>query len=209
MKCRIIFTLIVLLSVANRACAQLSFGVDMGMNVSQLSMSKAVADTRNRQGYFLGPKVKATLPIVGLGADAAVRYTQKNAAFESWSDQVYVKEEMSYIEIPVNVLWEFSALKAFGFFLATGPQWNWYIGTSTWESEDNFRATFNHSMFSWNIGIGISVMDRVNLCLSRNIPIENQGTFVTKVYNTVSKQVEDAEMAMKNYGWQIALSFYF
>lgn len=60
------------------AQAQLKFGVKAGLNVSKASISKGVFSSDNRTGFFIGPMAEFTLPIVGLGVDAALLYDNKS-----------------------------------------------------------------------------------------------------------------------------------
>ena len=59
--------------------AQIKFGLKGGLNITDMSMSKDVLDASNRTGFFIGPSVKFTLPVVGLGIDAAALYDQREA----------------------------------------------------------------------------------------------------------------------------------
>ena len=44
--------------------AQIKFGLKGGLNITDMSMSKDVLDASNRTGFFIGPSVKFTLPVV-------------------------------------------------------------------------------------------------------------------------------------------------
>lgn len=65
---------------ANNAQAQVQFGLKGGLNVTSMSLDKdKLLDTENQAGFFIGPTVKFTLPIVGLGIDASALYDQREA----------------------------------------------------------------------------------------------------------------------------------
>ena len=68
-----------MISAANTAQAQVKFGVKGGLNVTNMSFSKDVVDANNQTGFFIGPTLKFTLPIVGLGIDASALYDQREA----------------------------------------------------------------------------------------------------------------------------------
>ena len=70
---RFLILTIIALSAATNACAQLCYGLDLGLDVSRLGFSKSVVDAKNRAGFFLGPKIHAKIPKIGLGADIALR----------------------------------------------------------------------------------------------------------------------------------------
>lgn len=66
-----LFTLIVLVAAtyfAVPANAQLKFGIKGGLNITDMSLSNDVFETSNRTGFFIGPTIKFTLPIVGLAS---------------------------------------------------------------------------------------------------------------------------------------------
>ena len=56
--------------------AQVSFGLKGGLNETKLSLNQSDLEESisNKSGFFIGPTVRFTLPIVSLGMDAAVRY---------------------------------------------------------------------------------------------------------------------------------------
>ena len=71
-----IFTLVVL-AVAMTMTAQaqgIKFGVKAGLNITKMSISKDVFDSKNKAGFFVGPTLKLSLPM-GFGADIALTNT--------------------------------------------------------------------------------------------------------------------------------------
>lgn len=101
----IVFLVAVMLFAAN-ANAQIKFGLKGGLNVTSMSFSEEVFDASNKTGFFVGPMVKVTVPIVGLSFDAAALYDQKEAdvkytGTEGELGKVNVKQQS--INIPVNV----------------------------------------------------------------------------------------------------------
>lgn len=72
----IVFLMAAMLFAAN-ANAQIKFGLKGGLNVTSMSFSEEVFDASNKTGFFVGPMVKVTVPIVGLSFDAAVCTTRK------------------------------------------------------------------------------------------------------------------------------------
>ena len=72
-----------MLLTATTAQAQVNFGVKGGLNVTNMSLSNDVLDASNRAGFFFGPTVKFTLPIVGLGVDASALYDERSAKVEN------------------------------------------------------------------------------------------------------------------------------
>ena len=50
-----------------------TWGVEAGMNFNSLSFDKEMFESGNRAGFFVGPKVKVKVPIVGLGLEYRLR----------------------------------------------------------------------------------------------------------------------------------------
>lgn len=191
----LILTAIIGLSVT--ASAQTQFGLEAGAIINKMSFSKDVFISDNRSGFFLGPKVKGTIPLLGLGFDGALLYAQRTADISDWE-----KKHMSYIRVPVNVRWEIGP-KVFGVYVATGPQWDWYVGNSNLTTREGLRATFEHSIVSWNVGAGLMIANHVQIGASYGIPITNTGR-IKDIYNDVSDNI-----SMKNKEWQIRLNYFF
>ena len=68
-----------MLFATSSAQAQVKFGLKGGLNVTNMSLNSEVFDADNQTGFFIGPTVKFTLPIVGLGIDASALYDQRDA----------------------------------------------------------------------------------------------------------------------------------
>lgn len=95
-----------MLLTATTAQAQIDFGVKGGLNVTNMSLSNDVLDASNRAGFFFGPTVKFTLPIVGLGVDASALYDQRSAKVENaGKEDKTIKQQQ--IAFPVNLRYGF------------------------------------------------------------------------------------------------------
>lgn len=194
---RLFFILTAIIGLSVTASAQTQFGLEAGAIINKMSFSKDVFISDNRSGFFLGPKVKGTIPLLGLGFDGALLYAQRTADISDWE-----KKHMSYIRVPVNVRWEIGP-KVFGVYVATGPQWDWYVGNSNLTTREGLRATFEHSIVSWNVGAGLMIANHVQIGASYGIPITNTGR-IKDIYNDVSDNI-----SMKNKEWQIRLNYFF
>ena len=79
---KIFSTLVIMacLLLAVPAQAQVKFGLKGGLDVSKLD--NKVGD--NTTGFFVGPMVDVTLPIIGLGIDVAALYSQSGIHNQDW-----------------------------------------------------------------------------------------------------------------------------
>ena len=83
------------LAVAIPAQAQLlKFGVKGGVNLSKLKL-EGMKD--NSTGFFFGPMAEVTIPIVGLGVDGALLYSQRGDK----TDGIYIKQDT--LDININL----------------------------------------------------------------------------------------------------------
>ena len=106
------------------AKAQLMFGVKGGYNLTQMSLDKEVLKSSNRNGFFFGPTMAFSLPILGLGVDAAALYDQREARL---GDDPYTSLKAKMVTIPVNLRLNFATDGALGIFVFAGPQFGFNL----------------------------------------------------------------------------------
>ena len=83
------FTLVVLLATMTVAAqAQVKFGVKGGLNLTNMKFDNSIVDKSNQTGFFIGPTINFTLPVVGLGIDASALYDQRSAKIEGSDDKL-------------------------------------------------------------------------------------------------------------------------
>lgn len=66
---------IVSIAASAQTAKMFNWGVEAGMNFNSLSFDKEMFESGNRAGFFVGPKVKVKVPLVGLGLDGALLYS--------------------------------------------------------------------------------------------------------------------------------------
>ncbi len=190
------FLLVLMSCVALSASAQtklVRFGVEGGLNVNKMSFSKDLLSSENRCGFFVGPKMYVKIPLVGLGADAAVLYSLNGASAELRDELGEVvrvdSKNFSYFEIPVNLRYDVSFLKIAGAYVATGPQYN--IALNSMDALKEVGMT-RRSSWGWNVGVGLKLWDKLQLGVTYTIPISglNSGTFGEVIGNAKQKTVK-------------------
>ena len=186
------FLLVLLSCVALSGFAQtklVRFGVEGGLNVNKMSFSKELLSSENRCGFFVGPKMYVKIPLVGLGADAAVLYSLNGASKVDNNTGDVHNKNLSYFEIPVNLRYDVSFLKIAGAYVATGPQYN--IALNSMDALQDVGMT-RRSSWGWNVGAGLKLWDKLQLGVSYTIPISglNSGTFGEVIGNAKQKTVK-------------------
>ena len=178
--------------------AQFSWGIQAGLNMSNVSVKDAAEDAsgaiKSRTGFFVGPTVKFTLPIVGLGIDASALYDQR----EGKSGTETIKSQS--LQIPVNVRYGIGLGSIAEVFAFAGPQFGFKLsGDKNFGSEE---WTLKSSNLSANIGIGATVLSKLQAKLNYNIALGKTGEFKDK---EIAKEIGSA----KFNAWQISLAYFF
>ena len=174
----ILVTLTLLLGV-QPAKAQLSFGVVGGLNLSKLSYDNLSSNltSDNRCGWYIGPKVEFKVPLIGLGVDAAVEYSQRrlNGEVETGTSTVSSSTTLKTIEIPINLRYSIGLASLASLYVATGPQFGFNVGDKKWNwnnitgAADGFEL--KKSNVTWNIGAGVKLLSHLEVGVGYNIAL--------------------------------------
>lgn len=195
----------------NSAQAQVKFGLKGGLNVTNMSLNSEVFDADNQTGFFIGPTVKFTLPIVGLGIDASALYDQRDAKItvEDNGASVESKIKNQSINIPINLRYGVGLGSTASVYLFAGPQFGFNVGDKNQSIfKDMGEWRLKSSTFSVNVGLGAMLLSHLQISANYNIACGKTGE------TTVSSALgEVAQSAAKKRGranaWQIGLAYYF
>ena len=195
---------VLMMMAAIPSVAQVKFGVKGGLNVTKMSVSSEVYSADNNNGFFIGPTVKFTLPIVGLGIDAAALYDERKGSlvrFDNKSEDVKFKS----INVPVNLRWNIGLGSLAGIYLAAGPQFGFALGDfgDAWDSSFYKKENMNVSI---NLGAGLSLLKHLELGFTYNIQTKDSYA-ITEDWagGNLGLQVTD----IKTNAWQISAAYYF
>ena len=203
-----IFAMVVLLATMTVAAqAQVKFGVKGGLNVTSMKLSKDIVDKSNQTGFFVGPTIKFTIPVVGLGIDAAALYDQRSA--EVGDEDI----KQQSIQIPVNLRYGFGLGSTASIFLFAGPQFGFNVGDKSFLSIDAAtntasRWTLKSSNLSANVGLGLMLLNHLQVSANYNVAIGKTGDF--NVWTATSSSMADAISGdTKANSWQLAVTYFF
>ena len=192
---------------ATQANAQVNFGLKGGLNVTSMSFSNEVFDASNKTGFFVGPMVKITVPIVGLSFDAAALYDQKETGvkYNTNGDYGYANVKQQSINIPVNIRYGWGMSSLANIFLFAGPQWGINVGDKTFKWTEASCYSLKQSNFSVNVGAGVTLLKHVQISANYNIACgKSADASIAKVGETMIKGDKS-----HNNSWQIALGYWF
>ena len=204
------FTLVVLLATMTVAAqAQVKFGVKGGLNLTSMKLSKDIVDKSNQAGFFIGPTIKFTLPVVGLGIDASALYDQRSAEV---GDE---KIKQQSIQIPVNLRYGIGLGSTASIFLFAGPQFGFNVGDKDFTSIDAATSTISSwtlksSNLSANVGLGLMLLNHLQVSANYNIAIGKTGDF--DVIKSTASSIGDAITGSgdaKTNSWQLSVAYFF
>ncbi len=175
------------LCVAIPAQAQLlRWGVKGGVNMTKIDFGENYKD--KMAGFFIGPMAEVNIPVVGLGVDAALLFSQKGIK----ADDGRVKQ--FGVDIPVNLKYTLGLGSMLGIYVAAGP--DFYFD---FKGEKNGMER-KRAQVGINVGGGVKLFKHLQAGISYNIPMGDHFTF---------KEAGQALRKGKDKTWQVSLAYMF
>lgn len=184
----------------NEAQAQVSFGIKSGLNETKLSLNQSDLEESisNKSGFFIGPTVRFTLPIVSLSMDAAVLYDQREAEVKDTGEKLQQKS----VQIPIHARYGFGLGAFASLYLYAGPQFGFNVGGDT-EKQKVSDWSLKTANISGNAGLGLMFANHLQVSVNYNFALSKNAE-----YKVIKNGVEN-NVKVKNNAWQIALAYYF
>ena len=197
-----ILTVIVLacITFATPTQAQVKFGLKGGLNLTSISTDGNSDGVSNKAGFFVGPTVKFTLPVVGLSIDASALYDQRQGKIKA-TDQTFKSQS---IQIPVNVRYGVGLSSIVNVFAFAGPQFGFNIGDKTKVLDQVGTWSLKSSNISGNVGIGATVFSKLQITANYNFQLSKTGEI------EVVENGQSLGSGKVNFNsWQLGLGYYF
>ena len=174
----------VCIGMAMPAQAQIHFGVKGGLNLSKASFSNVKENFKkdNFTGFFIGPMAEFTIPIVGLGVDGALLFSQRG------KDEV----KQTGLEVPVNLKYTIGLGSLLGIYIAAGP--DFFFDFKKKDYVDRKKA-----QVALNLGAGVKLLKHLQVGVTYQLPMGDSFTW------------EEAGKAFgaKNKTWQVSAAYLF
>ena len=191
--------LIILMAfIAVPAKSQLKFGVKGGLNISSVHLNSDILKADNVTGFQIGPMIETTIPLIGVGLDAAILYSQKGMDVKSETG-TSTNVKTDYIDVPVNLKWKFG-LPIIKGYLAAGPYIGFRVGGDKfWEIPGSVVGQVKAKNFSagLNFGAGVELISHLQVGI-------NYGLGLTDNYSA-----EKYDLNAKNCGWSVTAAILF
>ncbi len=190
--------------------AQVKFGLKGGLNVTDMSLSSEVFDASNRAGFFIGPTVKFSLPVTGLGIDGSVLYDQRSAKIEKTNGVETKTVKQQQIAIPINLRYGVGLGSVASAFIFAGPQVGFNVGDTDYNWTDTSNYSLKKSNFSVNVGLGATLIQHLQITANYNIACgKTADVTLWKTVSDAAQQVTDLKSKSRNNSWQIAVAYFF
>ena len=191
------------------AAAQFNFGVKGGVNLAErptLNAEEFKSSVKGSTGWYVGPTAKFIIPVVGLGFEANVLYSQTNIEIEG---QNMLTQS---IDVPLYLRYELSLPVINNYvepFIAVGPQFGWNIGEKsiTLENIANLASSeynIKDSNISLNFGLGVILFDHLQIHGNYNLALGKTADITGTVLN-LRKEITE----VKTNTWQVSLAYIF
>lgn len=192
---RIISALLVAVCIgmAMPAQAQLKWGVKGGVNVAKVTFDDKLLKSDNMAGFFIGPMAEFTIPVVGLGIDGSLLFSQKGIKADNDAVKQYG------LDIPVNLKYNIGLGSLLGIYLAAGPDF-YFDFKGNENGYDKRRA-----MVGVNVGAGLKLIKHLQIGFNYNIPLGKSGDVTWK--DGVSSVFKADSYKTKT--WQISAAYLF
>lgn len=190
--------------------AQVKFGLKGGLNVTDMSLSSNVFDASNRAGFFIGPTVKFSLPVTGLGIDGSVLYDQRSAKIEKTNGVETKTVKQQQIAIPINLRYGVGLGSVASAFIFAGPQVGFNVGDTDYKWTDTSNYSLKKSNFSVNVGLGATLIQHLQITANYNIACgKTADVTLWESVADAAQQVTGLKSKSRNNSWQIAVAYFF
>ena len=201
-----------LLFAATPAQAQLKWGLKGGLNLTNPSLDWEGGSLKSKAGWFIGPMAEFTIPIVGLGVDGAIMYSQADSKLEI-AEEGSATVKQKYIDIPINLKYSIGLGSMAAVFVAAGPQFSFNISGDSFKDavEKVYNSTIGDEegkvenetfQTSLNVGLGVKLLSKLQIYGGYNFAL-------TDGFSIKSATDQVFNGAGKNNMWKVSVAYLF
>jgi len=190
-----------------RAEAQVRFGLKGGFELTEMNFNASDLREANRAGFYLGPVMKFTLPVVGLNIDASLLYSQRDLKVDG--EKILQKSLLLGGDLRYNI----GVGNALGLFVNAGPQLSLNIGDDVFywkdDGQNNHQYALQNTMISFNLGLGVSFLEHFEAGIYYNIPAGKTADFTWDKIGDNLKETSWNRAKSKTNAWHVAVAYFF
>lgn len=184
-------------AMAIPAQAQLiKWGVKGGVNLSELDLSGGYNGNKdNSTGFFIGPMAEVTIPLIGIGVDGSLLFSQKQVKLDG--DKV----KQTGLEIPVNLKYTIGMGSMLGIYFAAGP--DFFFDFSKDKTLSDVSLDKKKAQVGLNLGVGVKLVKHLQVGVNYQIPMGDSFNIKDAVNAATDKG------SAKTKTWQISAAYIF
>ena len=206
------YLLLAFVLVSVPAASQIRFGIRGGVNIANANINQPVIedvfDVENITGFQLGATMEAMLPVLGIGTDVGLLYSQRGFKLRNKINEEHGNARVGYIDIPLNIKWK-PTIGLLKLYVAAGP----YVSVKVSQNMDlkdpiggssvSGQFKIKPEVFSagLNFGGGIELIKHLQLGF-------NYALGLTEDYKNDMFSIGDV-FSPKSSTWSVVASYYF
>ena len=187
--------------------AKVRFGVTGGFQLTDMTFSQDALDKTNRMGWFVGPTVKFTLPVVGMGVDVAALYDQRDLKVD---DTVFKQKS---VVVQGSARYGVGLGELLGIFLKVGPQFSFNVGDDFvhWltTKEEYKQWSLQETMLSVNMGVGVTFAKHFEADVRYNVPISKTSDFTWSELGDELRDQTWHHAKSRTNAWSVSVTYFF
>lgn len=195
------------LCLPTMAGTPVDFGVKGGFELTEMNFNASDLREANRAGFYVGPVLKFTLPVVGLGIDASLLYSQRDLKVEG--EKILQKSLLLGGDLRYGV----GIGDALGIFASIGPQLSLNIGDDVFywkdDAQNNHQYALQNTMISFNLGLGVNFLEHFEAGIYYNIPAGKTADFTWDRVSEDLKNTSWNRAKSKTNAWHVAVAYFF
>lgn len=168
------------MAVSTTSFAQTTFGIRGGLNLANSDITDVTVSSAQSKdsytGFFFGPALEFQVPIIGIGIDGAILYSQSGMTISKDEDF-----KQQYISVPVSLKGKFGLGNMLAVLIHAGPQFDFNIGDAEkfiYDSNNDLsRFTSEKVVTSLNVGAGVRLIDRLDVEINYNMPLKDKSAY--------------------------------
>ncbi|MDR0659024.1 MAG: porin family protein [Mediterranea sp.] len=199
-----VFMVVVAAAIAVPAQAQIKFGVKGGLNLAKADFDKSDVKASNFTGFFIGPMVEATIPIVGLGVDGSLLFSQKGTKL------IGETLKQQGLEVPINLKYSIGLGSLASVYLAAGPSFFFNLKSDDDLTLDGVKGKLNYenAEIALNLGAGVKLLKHLQVGVNYNMPFTDSTKIKEGDYTGVAWNALKGK-SFKTKVWQVSVAYMF
>jgi len=181
--------------------SQVSFGLRGGFDVAENKISKDILNAHNRLGFQVGPTMRFSLPLVGLGIDAGLLYGHKQYDVKNNPEDIDLSD-YNYLMIPVDLKKSFSLLGTLGVFIKGGPFGEIKLSGGDFKNGEGDKVKSKGFGMGLNFGVGVSLFSKLEVGMDYRFKL-------TDNYEEDKPNFGDYFSTRKDKTWNVNLTYLF